>query len=358
MASWPDDEMRSAFPYQYLHEKNDNVHVLEQGQEMNYDQQYNAFKLDTLKKAYPSVAWSDYLQNLLSSVEKAGDVVNNQVVLSQPSYFAWLNAIFAGNTVDPNTIDDAEFLGGSMSKVAQQADYVAYAQRRGRGVSRVGRRHSRKFDDQDDPAIGCMDMIMTYMPYGPGYAYVKSQGNRADVVKDITHQTELVIANFQKMIGTLDWMTPESKAAAKYKSDNIFKNYGWPADLYQDFKNSTNVDAYHKDDYLPIIAAYNKNKTDYYTIFNMLKKGLENREAFRLLTLKADRSNFLQSPAMVNAWYQPERNSISFPYAIWNPPYYNLAYPQAYNYAGQGGTGGHELTHGFDDEEALLAEEF
>ena len=25
-------------------------------------------------------------------------------------------------------------------------------------------------------------------------------------------------------------------------------------------------------------------------------------------------------------------------------------FPQAYNYAGQGGTGGHELTHGFDDE--------
>ncbi|EYC34058.1 hypothetical protein Y032_0001g221 [Ancylostoma ceylanicum] len=336
MASWPDDEMR------------------------NYDQQYNAYNLDALKKAYPSVGWSDYLQNLLSSVEKAGDVANNQVVLSQPSYFAWLNAIFAGNTVDQNTLvnyiitqllfDDSNFLGGSMSEVVRDADYVAYAQRRGRGVSRVGRRHSRKFDDQDDPAIGCMDMIMTYMPYGPGYVYVKSQENRADVVKDITHQTELVIANFQKMIGTLDWMTADSKAAAKYKSDHIFKNYGWPADLYQDFKNSTNVDDYHRADYFPIIAAYNKNMTDFYTILNLLKKGLENREAFRLLTVDADRWNFLQSPAMVNAWYQPERNSITFPYAIWNPPYYNLQYPQAYNYAGQGGTGGHELTHGFDDE--------
>lgn len=62
------------------------------------------------------------------------------------------------------------------------------------------------------------------------------------------------------------------------------------------------------------------------------------------------RDNFLQSPAMVNAWYQPERNSITFPYAAWNPPYYNFDYPQAYNFAGQGGTGGHELTHGYDDE--------
>ncbi|EPB70589.1 peptidase family M13 [Ancylostoma ceylanicum] len=53
---------------------------------------------------------------------------------------------------------------------------------------------------------------------------------------------------------------------------------------------------------------------------------------------------------MVNAWYIPERNSITFPYAFWNPPYYSYEYPQAYNYAGQGGTAGHELVHGFDDQ--------
>ncbi|KAJ1371698.1 hypothetical protein KIN20_033685 [Parelaphostrongylus tenuis] len=74
----------------------------------------------------------------------------------------------------------------------------------------------------------------------------------------------------------------------------------------------------------------------------------------------------------MNAWYQPERNSITFPYAAWNPPYFkyeslkvtslphalydekkilfSFEYPRAYNYAGQGGTGGHELTHAFDDE--------
>jgi len=38
-----------------------------------------------------------------------------------------------------------------------------------------------------------------------------------------------------------------------------------------------------------------------------------------------DRRNFLMSPAEVNAWYQPERNSITFPYAILNPPYYRYS---------------------------------
>lgn len=127
------------------------------------------------------------------------------------------------------------------------------------------------------------------------------------------------------------------------------KNFGWPEAMFGDFNDFTTVDAYNQD-YASIIDLYTKDKNDIYGIFAVLKKGMEVREFFRIMGEPADRTNFLQSPAMVNAWYQPERNSITFPYAAWNPPYYNLNYPQAYNFAGQGGTGGHELTHGYDDE--------
>ncbi|KHJ84291.1 hypothetical protein OESDEN_15999 [Oesophagostomum dentatum] len=37
---------------------------------------------------------------------------------------------------------------------------------------------------------------MVYMPFGPGYVYVKSKKNRDDVAKDIQHQTELVFKSF------------------------------------------------------------------------------------------------------------------------------------------------------------------
>lgn len=69
-----------------------------------------------------------------------------------------------------------------------------------------------------------------------------------------------------------------------------------------------------------------------------------------MLYQQVRRDNFLDSPATVNAWYSPELNSITIPLAILNPPYYRLDFPQAYNYAGQGGTLGHELTHGFDSD--------
>ncbi|PIO75865.1 hypothetical protein TELCIR_02082, partial [Teladorsagia circumcincta] len=152
------------------------------------------------------------------------------------------------------------------------------------------------------------------------------------------------------MLRSLHWIEPETYRRAKNKVNEMQRNYGWPTELFGDFQNSDSIDKYHKDDYLSIIDAFKNDSMDFYTIMNILRKGLENREAFRLLPVKADRKNFLQSPAMVNAWYQPERNSLTLPYAIFNPPFYNNDFPKAFNFAAQGGTSGHELVHGFDDE--------
>lgn len=97
-------------------------------------------------------------------------------------------------------------------------------------------------------------------------------------------------------------------------------------------------------DYENIINLYKENIThNYYHIRKTMLKGYSNRESLRLLPEVVKRrgqmltnkllhliseihlrDHFLMSPAMVNAWYQPERNSITFPYAFWNPPYYKL----------------------------------
>ncbi len=62
-----------------------------------------------------------------------------------------------------------------------------------------------------------------------------------------------------------------------------------------------------------------------------------------------DRSNFGGNPAIINAWYIPERNSITFPAGILQPPFFRVDYPKAVNFGGIGIVMGHELTHGFDD---------
>ncbi len=55
-------------------------------------------------------------------------------------------------------------------------------------------------------------------------------------------------------------------------------------------------------------------------------------------------------PQLVNAYYNPLANQITFPAAILQPPYFDPNADPAANYGGEGGVIGHEMGHGFDDQ--------
>jgi len=52
----------------------------------------------------------------------------------------------------------------------------------------------------------------------------------------------------------------------------------------------------------------------------------------------------------VNAYYDAQMNDVNFPAGVLQPPLYDIKLDDAPNYGDTGGTIGHELTHGFDDE--------
>jgi putative endopeptidase len=56
------------------------------------------------------------------------------------------------------------------------------------------------------------------------------------------------------------------------------------------------------------------------------------------------------TPPTVNAYYNPQMNDINFPAGVLQPPLFDPKMDDAPNYGNTGGTIGHELTHGFDDE--------
>ena len=56
------------------------------------------------------------------------------------------------------------------------------------------------------------------------------------------------------------------------------------------------------------------------------------------------------TPPTVNAYYDPQMNDINFPAGVLQPPLFDPKMDDAPNYGNTGGTIGHELTHGFDDE--------
>ena len=66
-----------------------------------------------------------------------------------------------------------------------------------------------------------------------------------------------------------------------------------------------------------------------------------------------DRTRMPCSPQEVNAFYHPLYNSINFPAAILQPPFFDPEADYVCNYGAVGTVIGHEMSHGFDDEGCL-----
>jgi putative endopeptidase len=62
------------------------------------------------------------------------------------------------------------------------------------------------------------------------------------------------------------------------------------------------------------------------------------------------RGEWYLTPPTVNANYDAQMNEINFPAGVLQPPAFDPKMDDAPNYGNTGGTIGHELTHGFDDE--------
>ncbi|KAF8381900.1 nep-22 [Pristionchus pacificus] len=348
MSSWPDTELR------------------------NYKQQYTPFDdLDILDYRFQQLSLGKYVRGLLQM--KDDDKLDGfKVVISQATYFAALDGQFDAGHISLDDYTDYLAIHFLMDNAAEygidipsadgdkkknkmrynEKTFDKYITRRGFGARKITRRplNSRGLAKSEDDEIRtrCVDTMIDYMPYGPGYTYVRNRADRDDVRKDVQIMTENIIEQFSEMLNSLDWIDPESLGRAHAKSGALVRNYLWPDSVFgPDFNKFDTIDGYNKN--YAAFADTTKLPT-YWDALKTMKLALMKTEQWDIVAAGGDRTNFLQSPATVNAWYQPERNSITFPFGILNPPYYNLNYPQAYNYAGQGGTAGHELTHGYDDE--------
>uniref|UniRef100_A0A7E4VJT0 Peptidase_M13 domain-containing protein n=1 Tax=Panagrellus redivivus TaxID=6233 RepID=A0A7E4VJT0_PANRE len=306
----------------------------------NYHQQYNVYSLADLEAAYPNIDWNSYISGLLVDVSPA--YKRDEYVVVQPAFFGAIDSMIGGKRVSQKTL--ANFVG--LRLLTAVSDFIG-------GDFRKLSRSIRKFQTNkrtkqpirffDEASQNCVDYVSAYMPYGAGYIYVKNIENRDQVRADVARQTDLVIEAFLNMTKTLKWIDEYSLNNVMAKNKQLVKNIGWP--WWFSFTSSQYIDnAYHAK-YHDILKI-----NDFFDLNLALNKASQQTENFGLLEKKPDRENFGGPPSEVNAWYIPERNSITFPFAAFNPPYYRYDFPQAYNYAGQGGTAGHELTHGYDDE--------
>jgi putative endopeptidase len=131
-------------------------------------------------------------------------------------------------------------------------------------------------------------------------------------------------------IENLDWMSAETKAKALDKWNKFLPKIGYP-DKWRDWSGLTiTPDSYYAD----VMAAAKFNYE-----YDIAKIGKP-----------TDRLEWGMTPQTVNAYYNPSDNTINFPAAILQPPFFYANGDDAINYGGIGAVIGHESSHGFDDE--------
>jgi endothelin-converting enzyme/putative endopeptidase len=131
-------------------------------------------------------------------------------------------------------------------------------------------------------------------------------------------------------IRDLDWMSPETKQQALAKLAAIRNKIGYP-DKWRDYSSVKVV----RDDF-----AGNVERA----------REFESRRDINKVGKPVDHGEWYMSPPTVNAYYNPQMNDINFAAGVLQPPLYDAKLDDAPNYGDTGGTIGHELTHGFDDE--------
>ncbi|MEV6135854.1 M13 family metallopeptidase [Nocardia sp. NPDC051990] len=126
------------------------------------------------------------------------------------------------------------------------------------------------------------------------------------------------------------WMSPQTKQAAIAKLDKIVTKIGYP-DHWIDYSGLTIT----RGKLIESVRA---------------AQSFELERQFARLGTPVDKSEWGMPPQLVNAMYDPSANSISFPAAILQPPFFDSDAEVAVNYGAIGAVIGHEIGHGFDDQ--------
>ncbi len=176
----------------------------------------------------------------------------------------------------------------------------------------------------------CVAYANRDLGYGPlGEAYVEKAFPPSS-----KQQTQLLVNAVETAMGqdihTLTWMSPETKDKAEEKLHAIYDKIGYP-DHWRDYSTVKIV---------PDELVVNVKQAS----------GFESHRQNSKIGKPVDREEWLMTPPTVDAYYDPQMNTINFPAGILQAPMFDPSESEEENYGAIGMVIGHEISHGFDDQ--------
>ena len=276
--------------------------------------QYHFVSVAQADDVTPHFSWEKFFAAQDVTVDKGFS-------LSQPKFFAEFDKLLAKAPIEQwqaylrfHAIDDAS---PYLSKEFQANKFDFYGKTLA-GTPEQKPRWKRVLaavNTSMGQALGQLYVARTFTP--------EAKSRAEELVTNVRNALKARIQN-------LDWMSDETKAKAIAKWDTFLPKIGYP----EKWRDWSGLDISADNFYANVMAA---DKFNYdYDIGKIGKP--------------TDRKDWGMTPQTVNAYYNPTDNTINFPAAILQPPFFDAKADDAINYGGIGAVIGHEASHGFDDE--------
>jgi len=273
---------------------------------------YNRNSLDSAAKLAPDFEWKAWFA---STGLPEGDFV-----VRQPSYVTALGALTHADLPAWKDYLKVRTIGAYarvLSSPFVEASFD-FNSRTMRGVESLRPRWKRAVQETDNAmgeAIGREYVARHFPP--------EAKARMVTLVDNL-------LAEFDRGIDRLDWMSAPTKAEAHAKLRKIKVKIGYP-DKWRDYAGLE----IRADDLAGNVMRANEFEWAW--------------QAARAGKVK-DPTEWFMTPQTVNAYYLPTNNEIVFPAAFLQPPYFDMKADDAVNYGAIGSVIGHEISHGFDDK--------
>jgi putative endopeptidase len=175
----------------------------------------------------------------------------------------------------------------------------------------------------------CVGRVDRHLGEALGQVYVEKYFTADTRARTLRMVTQIEKA-MEEDIDSLQWMSAATKSQAIAKLQGVTNKIGHPA-TWRDYSTVTIAPGDFFGD------AANAMAFEVHRQLDKIGKPLV-------------RGEWYLTPPTVNANYDPQMNEINFPAGVLQPPAFDPKMDDAPNYGNTGGTIGHELTHGFDDE--------
>ena len=294
----------------------------------------NLMTIKEASKLFPGYDWLDHINKLLDSEEIKLD--ENEIInLAVPRYFEALGKYLP-------TIDDKVIANYMIWRFVQSM--MPYTDRKGQNI-RLAYKKAILGKETTSPRWEiCVDNVAKThfqkegslaIAVGSMYARRYFPSENKDIADEMVRNIK---TEFKLMLDELDWMDSKTKIKAHIKVNSMTSFIGYEKeilnnDLLNDFYSDLELDSEH---FLENMLNLAKSIKKYYT--------REFRKTIDKLSWK-----YNSGAAVVNAFYSPSKNSISFPAGILDGVAFGADRPAYLNFGAIGMVVGHEITHGFDD---------